>query len=57
MSPQINNTQSKGKEESPEKELNESKGSNPAEIEFKIMVARMLQELRTTGTVLELQGT
>ena len=57
MGRQRNNPQLKGKEESTEKELNEIKASNQAEIEFKIMVARMLQELRTTGTVLELQGT
>ena len=57
MGRQRNNPQLKRKEESPEKELNEFEASNLSDTEFKIMVARMLQELRTTGTVLELQGT
>ena len=45
MGRQRNKPQSKGKEESPEKELNEIETSNLSDIEFKIMVIRMLKEL------------
>ena len=45
MGRQRNNPQSKGKEETQEKKLNKIKGSNLSDIEYKIMVIRMLKEL------------
>ena len=45
MGRQRNNPQSKGKEESPEKELNEIEASNLSELEFKIRVIRMIEDL------------
>ena len=45
MGRQRKNTQSKGKEESSEKELNECEASNISDIEFKVMVIRMIKEL------------
>ena len=45
MERQRNNSQSKGKEESPERVLNEIQASNLLDIEFKIIVIRMLKEL------------
>ena len=44
MGRQRNNPHSKGKGESPEKELNEIETSNLSDIELKIMVIRMLKE-------------
>ena len=51
---QRNNPQSKGKEESSERMLNEIKASKLSDIEFKTMVIRKLNELtenyqKTTG--------
>ena len=40
-----NNPQSKGKEESPEGVLNEIKANNVSDVEFKIMIIRMLRKL------------
>ena len=40
-----NNPESNGKEESPEKQVNEIEASNLSDIEFKVMVIRMLKEL------------
>ena len=48
MRRQRKNSQWKEMEESPEKELNEIEASNLSDTEFKIMVLRMLKELRTT---------
>ena len=45
MGRQRNNLQWKGKEESPEKELSETEASKLSDIEFKIMLMRMLREL------------
>ena len=45
MGRQRNNPQMKEKEDSPEKELNETEASNVSDIEFKVMVIRMLKEL------------
>ena len=45
MGRQRNNPQSKGKEESPERVLNEIEASNLSDMEFKVMVRRMLEEL------------
>ena len=45
MGRQRNNPQMKEKEDSPEKELNEIEASNVSDIEFKVMVIRMLKEL------------
>ena len=45
MGRQRNNPQMNGKEDSPEKELNEIEARNPSDIEFKIMVIRMFKEL------------
>ena len=45
MGRQRKNLQSKGKEESPEKELNEIEATNLSGIEFKMMVIRMHYEL------------
>ena len=42
---QRKNTQSKGKEESPEKELNEIEANNLSDIDFKKMVLRMFKKL------------
>ena len=42
---QRNNPQSKGKRESPEKELNEIEASNLSDTEFKVMVIKMLKQL------------
>ena len=39
----------KGKEEFPEKELNEIQVSNLSDIDFKAVVIKMFKELRTTG--------
>ena len=43
---QRNNLQSKGKGESPEKEKRRIEASNLSDIEFKVMVIRILKELR-----------
>ena len=45
MGRQRKNLQSKGMEDSPQKELNEMKASKLSDIEFKIMVIRMFKEL------------
>ena len=45
MGRQRDNTQLKGKEESPERVLNEIEASNLSDTEFKIMFIRMLKEL------------
>ena len=45
MKRQRNNVQLKGKEESPEKVINEIEASNLPGIEFKLMVIRMLKDL------------
>ena len=45
MGKQKKNTQSKGMEDSPLKELTEMEVSKQSDIEFKIMVIRMLKEL------------
>ena len=45
MGRQRNNPQMNGKEDSPEKELNEIEARTPSDIEFKIMVIRMFKEL------------
>ena len=45
MGRQRNKLQSKGKEESPERVLNETEASNLSDTEFKIMIIRMLKEL------------
>ena len=42
---QRNMLQMKGQEKSPEKELNEMEASNLSDIEFKVMIIRMLKEL------------
>ena len=46
MGIQRKNPQLKGMEESPEKELNEIEANNLSDIEFKVMVIRMLKKLR-----------
>ena len=43
----------KEKEESSEKELSEIKACNLSDTEFKVMVIRMLKELRTTRNIVE----
>ena len=45
MGRQRNNPQSKIKEESPEKELNEIEASNLSAIQFEIVIIRMLKDL------------
>ena len=45
MGGQRNRPQSKGKEESPEKELNEIEANNLSDIDFKKMVLRMFKKL------------
>ena len=45
MGKQRNNPQWKKKEESSEKKLNETEASNLSDIEFKIMVVRMVNKL------------
>ena len=45
MGRQRNNPQSKGKEESPERVLNETEASTISDIEFKVMVIRVLKAL------------
>ena len=45
MGRQRNNPQSKGKEESPERVLNETEASSISDIEFKVMVIRVLKAL------------
>ena len=45
MERQRNNPQSKEKEKSPERVLNEIEASNLSDTEFKVMVIRMLKEL------------
>ena len=45
MGRQRNNPQSKGKEESTRRMLSENEANNLSDIEFKIMVIRMLKEL------------
>ena len=45
MGRQRKNLQIKEKEESPEKELNETEASNLSDIKFKVMGLRMLKEL------------
>ena len=45
MGKQRKNPQMKEKVKSPEKEPNETKASNLSDIEFKVMVIRMLKEL------------
>ena len=52
MGRQRKNLQSKGMEDSPQKELNEMKASKLSDIEFKRMVIKMLKEL--TGNTKEL---
>ena len=49
-----NNPQSKTKKEPPERELNEIEASKLSDIEFKVLVIRMLKELRENYK--ELQG-
>ena len=44
MERQRNNVQTKEKEESPEKELNEIEASKSIDTEFKVMAMRMLKE-------------
>ena len=61
MGRQRNNPQLKGKEESLEKVLNEIEASNLSDIEFKVMVIRMLKELsenyeKLYGNYKELSG-
>ena len=51
---QRKNPQTKERAESPEKELNETKANNLLDIEFKVMVIRMLKEL--TDNYNELSG-
>ena len=56
-----NNTQSKGKEESPQRVLDETEARNLSDMEFKIMVIRMLKELSENhmelyGSYTELTG-
>ena len=46
MGKQRNNLQMKENDECPEKELNEIEASKLPDIEFKVMVTRMLKELR-----------
>ena len=51
----------KGKEESPEKKLNETEASNLSDIEFKIMAIKILKELSENykelyGSYKELSG-
>ena len=48
MGRQKKNLQSKRMDDSPLKDLNETKVSKLSDIEFKIMVLRMLKELTTT---------
>ena len=45
MERQRNNPQTKEKEETPEKDLSEIEPSNLSDIEFKLVVIRMLKEL------------
>ena len=45
MGRQRNNLQPKGKEESQERVLSEIEASNLSDMEFKVMVRRMLEEL------------
>ena len=45
MGKERNNSQSKRKEESTEKELNEIKARHLSYIEFKVMVTKMLKEI------------
>ena len=45
MGKQRNNPQSKRKEESPERVLNEIEASYLSDIEFKVIVIKMLKEL------------
>ena len=54
MGRQRNNPSSKGKEDSLERVLNKIKARNLSDIEFKIMVTRMLNELGENYK--ELQG-
>ena len=54
MGRQRNNPRMKDKEESPEKQLNEIGGSNFLDIEFKVMVIKMLKELNEN--YIELSG-
>ena len=54
MRRQIKNLQSKRKEESPERVLNEIKASKLSDTEFKIMVIRMVKDL--SENYKELQG-
>lgn len=40
----------KEKEDSPEEVLNDMEASTFSDIEFKVMLIRMLKQIRTTGT-------